>query len=89
MPQLQSEAPHCHLERARDREGGSETAWCDDAPTIGEGSAQAGDGWWRELKKANKPPHIRNTQKWRQKCHFHSKVFYKIYSQDVFEEYIK
>jgi hypothetical protein len=27
-PQL--EAPHLYLERARDREGGSETAWCAD-----------------------------------------------------------
>ncbi len=26
----QSEAPHLHLERARDREGGLESAWCTD-----------------------------------------------------------
>ncbi len=30
MPRLWSEAPCLHLERARDREGGSKTAWCTD-----------------------------------------------------------
>ncbi len=30
MPQLQSEAPNLHLERARDHVGGSRTAWCAD-----------------------------------------------------------
>jgi hypothetical protein len=28
MPQPKSEAPNLHLERARDRVGGSRTAWC-------------------------------------------------------------
>jgi hypothetical protein len=36
-----SEAPRLHLERARDLEGGSRTAWCS---TIGGGSARRGDG---------------------------------------------
>ncbi len=31
-----------YVERARDREGGSETAWCAYAPSIGGGSARAG-----------------------------------------------
>ncbi len=39
-PQL--EAPHLYLERARDREGGSATAWC--ADYWGGGCAQARDG---------------------------------------------
>jgi hypothetical protein len=30
MPQPQSAVPHLHLERARDREGGSEIAWSAD-----------------------------------------------------------
>jgi hypothetical protein len=34
MPRLQSEAPRLHLERARNCEGGSETAW---GATIGQG----------------------------------------------------
>ncbi len=41
MPQLQSEAPGLHLERARDREGGSKLLG---APTIGGGSAQPWGG---------------------------------------------
>jgi hypothetical protein len=48
-----------HLERARDREGGLETAWCAD---YWRGSAW-GVWWWRELKEANEPPAGRNTQK--------------------------
>ncbi len=40
-----------HLERAREREGRSETAWCAaywECPGRGF--------WWQELKEANKPP---------------------------------
>jgi hypothetical protein len=39
MAQLYSEAPRLHLERARDREGSSETAWCAD---YWQGECQAG-----------------------------------------------
>ncbi len=53
MPRPQSEALCLHLERARDREDGSETAWC----TENQQGERPGMGWWwRELKQANKPP---------------------------------
>jgi hypothetical protein len=42
-----------HLERARDREGSSETAWCAD---YWRGECPGMEWWWRELKEANKPP---------------------------------
>jgi hypothetical protein len=49
---LQSEAQHLHSQRARDREGSSETAWCVD---YWQGEC-LGKGWrWRELIEANKP----------------------------------
>jgi hypothetical protein len=41
MPRPQSEAPGLHLERARDRAGGSRTAWCTD---YRRGSARPGGG---------------------------------------------
>ncbi len=53
MPQLQSEVPCLHLERARDREGGSKTAWCAD---CWQGECLGMGQWWRELKEVNKPP---------------------------------
>ncbi len=49
-PQL--EAPDLHLERARDRAGGSRTAWCAD---YGRGECPAQGWWWRELQKSYKP----------------------------------
>ncbi len=51
MLRLQLEAPRRHLERARDPEGGSETARCTD---YWWGSAQLGAGG--ELKEVNRPP---------------------------------
>ncbi len=64
IPRPQLEAPHLHLERARDHEGGSKTNWCidywrEDCPGRG--------WWWRDLKEGNKPPGGQNTQKRRQK----------------------
>ncbi len=53
MVRPQSEAPCLDLERARDLEGGSETAWCADY-WLGECPGRG--WWWRELKQANKPP---------------------------------
>jgi hypothetical protein len=48
------------LERTRDREGDSETAWCTD---YWRGECP-GRGWWlRELKEAKKPPVGQNTRK--------------------------
>jgi hypothetical protein len=41
MSQPKSEAPHLHLERARDREGCSRTAWCAD---YGRGESRPGGG---------------------------------------------
>ncbi len=48
----QSEVPHLHLERAKDREGGSESVWCADY-WLRECSGKG--WWWRQLKEANKP----------------------------------
>ncbi len=52
MPRPQSEAPCLHLERARDREGSSRTAWCAD---YWRGECPARGWWWRKLQKSNKP----------------------------------
>jgi hypothetical protein len=41
------------LERARDRAGDSETAWCTDY-WLGECPGRG--WWWSELKEAKKPP---------------------------------
>jgi hypothetical protein len=49
------EALHLHLERARDREGSSETAWCTD---YWRGECPGRGCWWRELKLANQPEEI-------------------------------
>jgi hypothetical protein len=46
------EAPGLHLERARDRAGGSRTAWCANY-WLGECPAQG--WWWRDSKKSYKP----------------------------------
>ncbi len=51
MPWPQSEAPPLHLERARDREGGSRIAWCIDYWRW-ECLAQA--WWWIKFQKSNK-----------------------------------
>jgi hypothetical protein len=48
----ESEAPHLHLERARDCEGSSRTAWCTD---YWRGESLARGWWWRKSKKSNKP----------------------------------
>ncbi len=86
------ETPRLHLERARNREVSSETAWC-----AGYWRGECpGRGWWgRELKEANKPPnqpkYIKNGAKngWfptlfdlkiAENKVFYSKVPYKIYS---------
>ncbi len=54
MPQPQSEAPCLYLERARDREGSSKTAWCTD---YWRGSAWAGGGGGvKGVKYAPMPP---------------------------------
>ncbi len=58
MPRPQSEAPDLHLERERDRAGGSKTAWCSD---YGQGESPAQGWWWRESQKSDKlskPPEI-------------------------------
>ncbi len=52
MLQPQLEAPRLHLERVRDHEGGSRTAWCTD---YWRGECPARGWWWRESKKLNKP----------------------------------
>ncbi len=52
MPQTQSEAPDQHLERARDRVGGSKTAWCAD---YWRGECPVRGWWWRRSQKSNKP----------------------------------
>jgi hypothetical protein len=41
------------LERARDRAGDSETAWCTD---YWQGKCPGRGWWWSELKEAKKPP---------------------------------
>ncbi len=55
MPRLQSEAPHLHVERARDHEGDSKTVWLAD---YWQGRAQAGGGGGGSyiVKQGNKPP---------------------------------
>jgi hypothetical protein len=50
MLRPQSEATSLHLERDRDHEGGSKTAWCVD---YWEGECPAREWWWRESKKSN------------------------------------
>ncbi len=81
MPRPQSEAPDLHLERARDRVGGSGTAWCTD---YWRGEHPVQGWWWRRSQKSNKPskpPEIyKNGEKrafsqtfWQiisRKCHF-------------------
>ncbi len=52
MAQLWLEALRLHIERARDYEGGSETAWC---ANYWRGECP-GNRWSRELKEANKTP---------------------------------
>ncbi len=52
MPQPYSEAPDLHLERARDRMGGSRTAWCAD---YWRGECPVQGWWWRGSQKTNKP----------------------------------
>ncbi len=93
MPQPLSEVPRLHLKRARDREGGSETAWCTDSwrrELLGRG------WWWRGLKESNKPPRRLEYTKTAPKkgsfphlkiaknVVFYSKVINKIYFQDIF-----
>jgi hypothetical protein len=92
-------APRLHLERARDHEGSSRTAWC---ANFWWRECQA-RGWWsRELKKSNKPAKppkmYKMAQKWQfsliidvknaKNIFFYLKVLNKIFSQDVVEEYI-
>ncbi len=95
MPQ--SEAPDLHLE-LETVWAASELLG---APTIGGGCPVRG-WWWRGSQKSNKPsklPEIyKNNKNGRFRARFglviaenavfHSKVLNKIYSQDIFEEYI-
>ncbi len=97
MPRPQSEAPHLLLERARDRKGGSKTAWWAD---YWRGEGCLGRGWsWRELKESNtlpyRPKYTKTAKKnWRflhilaykslKTPYFRSKVLNNIYSRDVF-----
>ncbi len=46
------EAPGLHLERARDRVGGSRTAWCAD---YWRGECPAWGWWWSDSLKSYKP----------------------------------
>jgi hypothetical protein len=50
MPQPLSEALCIHLERARDREGGSRTVWYTD---YWHWECPTQEWWWRESKKSN------------------------------------
>ncbi len=52
MPRPQSGAPGLHLERARDRVGGSRTAWCAD---YWRGECPALGWWWRASQKSYIP----------------------------------
>jgi hypothetical protein len=52
MPRPWSEVPDLHLEKARDRVGGSRTAWYAD---YWRGECPAGGWWWRGSLKSNKP----------------------------------
>ncbi len=52
MPRLQSGAPGLHLERVRDRVGGSRTAWCAD---YWRGECPALGWWWRISQKSYIP----------------------------------
>ncbi len=45
-------APGLHLERARERAGGSRTAWCTD---YWRGECPAQGWWWRDSKKSYIP----------------------------------
>ncbi len=51
MPRPQSEAPGLHLERARDRAGGSRTAWRAD---YWRGECPARGWWWTDSQKSYK-----------------------------------
>jgi hypothetical protein len=90
-----SEALRLHLERARDSEGGSKTAWCAD---YWQGECR-GRGWWWRVSKESKTPQchpecmkIAKNRRFRalfslkiaKNPVFLSKVLNKIYSPDVF-----
>jgi hypothetical protein len=94
MPQPYSEALRLHLERARDHEGGSETALCADYWLLaGRGPRQG--MVVEELKEADKPPPADFTKTapknvwgfctfWLKKRYFSLQVLNKIYPQNVF-----
>ncbi len=100
MLRLQSEAPNIHLERARDRVGGSRTALCADY-WRGECPVR---GWWQrgsqKQNKPSKPPEIHDNgkktggfasvlaYKSTKTLFFRPKVLNKIYSRDVFQKYV-
>jgi hypothetical protein len=91
-----------HLERARDHEGDSRTAWCANYSTIGGGSARPGGGGrGRQRSQINLPSCLVCTKmapkqpvsliidlKITKNVIFYLKVLNKIYSRNVFEEYI-
>ncbi len=58
------EAPHLHLERARDREGGLKLLG---APAIGGGSARAGKGGGRSQRSQIRPQAGQNLRKGQRK----------------------
>jgi hypothetical protein len=77
MPQPYSESPCLHLERVRNREGSSKTAWCED-------HCQGGVLWQgvvvEGVKYAPKPPGLYEIA---EKAVLHLKVPNKIYSRYV------
>jgi hypothetical protein len=95
-----SKAPCLHSERARDREGGSRTAWCA-GYWRGECPAQGGGGGSQrsQISLPSRPESTKTVPKQPvsrtfgpknrlKRCFFYLKVLNNIYSGDFFEEYI-
>ncbi len=86
MPWPQSEASRLHLERARDHEGGSKTAWCADywqEEVPGQRVVMEG------VKEAKKPPCQPKYMKMVPKIGgFAQKYFLRYTPKMLFEDYI-
>ncbi len=82
MPWPQLEASRIHLERAREREGGSKTGWCTDY--WQGGSAWAGCGGGGSQRSQIHPQATQKEQKQRKHRWFPSLIDLKIVKNAVF-----